>query len=142
VKNIMMFSKRSTGVIFLIILVQYAAMINSAAAAYDAPSGIFANSRPLVPKDSAIALARKKGYYKDDEINTITLDTTNAQWVIVSEKHTLSRKRHVKAHNGVCVNCRKTNGCTLVTSRTLVLDTVDGKTIKEKKKKTYYPNYE
>jgi hypothetical protein len=87
-----------------------------------------------ISKDQAIAIA---GNYfsrlgKDWDAPGADLDVKYNEWLVFSQKTTHSDRGP----------CKRTNGCTIIETRTVAVDAETGKIIRKGRTKDKYPNYE
>ena len=91
-------------------------------------------SNAAISSDEAIAIATKhfikpgKGW---DEPGA-KLDAEYNYWLVFSQKSTHSDRG----------SCKRTNGCTIIEIRTIVIDAETGKIVRKERNKDKYPNYE
>ena len=62
----------------------------------------------------------------------VSFDSLKCEWTVVASRHSHTRKG----------KCKYTNGCTLVSSLTLVLDAKTKRLKSKKRSEKLYPNYE
>ena len=92
-------------------------------------------ANPEITREEAIAIARKKGYYKTGKEwrdPSVELNTATMIWIITSLCYETT-------HKG---DCKHTNGCTIVIRKTISIDAKTGKVIDKKKTRKKTPNYE
>lgn len=92
-------------------------------------------ANPSITRDEAIAIARKKGYYKTGKEwrdPSVELNTETMIWTITSLCYETT-------HKG---DCKHTNGCTIVIRKVITIDAHTGKVIDKKKTRKKMPNYE
>lgn len=90
---------------------------------------------PEITQEEAIAIARKKGYYKTGKEwrdPSVELNTETMCWMITSVCYETS-------HRG---KCKHTNGCSIVTRKTITIDAHTGKVVDKIKTRKKFPNYE
>jgi len=90
---------------------------------------------PEISKEEAINIARKKGYYKTGKEwrdPSVQLNAETMCWTIVSMRYETSRRG----------KCKHTNGCSIVTTKTISIDAHTGKVIDKTKTRKKFPNYE
>ena len=90
---------------------------------------------PEITREEAIKIARKKGYYKTGKEwrdPSVDLNTQTMIWTVTSICYETSRKG----------DCKKTNGCSIVTTKTISIDALTGKVIDKIRTRKKYPNYE
>jgi hypothetical protein len=83
----------------------------------------------------ALEIALKNGAWPMAEGSLptrVSFDSLNCEWTVVASRQSHTRKG----------KCKFTNGCTLVSSLTLVLDAKTKRLKSKKKSRKLYPNYE
>ncbi|MFK7032520.1 hypothetical protein [Flavobacterium oreochromis] len=103
------------------------------------------NIKNQLNSETVIQLVKEKGLLlipnglKEKEIKTtpslapqVTFNPKKSTWTVVSSNYTTTQEG----------DCKKTNGCTVLISQTVVISGITKKIISSHKSKKLYPNYE
>jgi hypothetical protein len=88
-----------------------------------------------ISEEQAINIARSKCFFKTGKEWSepgADLDVKFNHWLVISQKSTHSDRG----------SCKRTNGCTIIETREVVIDAETGKIVDKKRTKDKYPNYE
>ena len=100
------------------------------------------NNFPVSWKKAKKVAERQCGFNFSGESETgIHLDSLKGQWEISKSKSHPSNTFETDS-NGHRINCAKTNGCTVIEIKTILIDANSGKVKGREEKKLVYPNYE
>lgn len=86
-----------------------------------------------------VSIVKSKGLIGENQCKDIrmpycalSLDTIKCTWTMIAKNYATTRRG----------KCKHTNGCTIETTKTILVSSESGKIISHKKKKKIYPNYE
>lgn len=88
-----------------------------------------------ISEEQAINIARGKRFFKTGKAWSepgADLDVKDNHWLVSTQKSSHSDRG----------SCKRTNGCTIIETRKVIIDAETGKIVDKKRTKDKYPNYE